>query len=110
RHHRFGDANRGNSICAELRDEEDVNYGEERLHGHFHDHGNGEKYDCAADRAYGEVLLRAANRLAQGRPEIEPSGHRIIESSGHRVIEGSVGCVDDPPSKLPYCKIVKWPD
>ncbi len=64
-----GDADRGDGVRAELRDPEDVRDREDRLHHHFHDHRDREKEDRAADRAFGEILMGAANGFAHGRPE-----------------------------------------
>ena len=69
RHQRFGDADGGDRVGAEPADEEDVHHGEHRLHQHLEHHRHGEQHDGAADRRLGVVLVRAADRFLERRPE-----------------------------------------
>ncbi len=51
RQHRLGEPDRRHRVGAQLRDEEDVDDGEERLHAHLHHHGDGEDDERGADGA-----------------------------------------------------------
>ncbi len=53
--HRFGEADSGDGIRADVRHPEHVDHCEQRLHGHFENHGNREQHDGAADALLGEV-------------------------------------------------------
>ena len=66
---RFGEADGGDGVGAETADPEDVDDGEQRFQHHFEDHRNGQQQDGAVEAARGEVLVRAAERFADGTPK-----------------------------------------
>ena len=69
RHHRLGEPDGRDRVGAEMRDPEHVGDGEDRLHRHLHDHGDGEHDHGPADRGGRVVDADPANRGAERRPE-----------------------------------------
>ena len=67
---RFGEADGGDGVRAETADPENVDDCEERLQHHFQNHGNGEEENRAIEIAGGEVLVRSAERFADGAPQL----------------------------------------
>jgi hypothetical protein len=67
--HGFGEADRGDGVCAQASHPEHVDQGKQRLHQHLEHHGDGEQDDRAADRKLGKVLMAAFDRLGNGAPE-----------------------------------------
>ena len=49
RQHRLGEPDRGDGVRADVRDPEDVDHGEQRLHQHLEHHRHGEQDDGSAD-------------------------------------------------------------
>ena len=56
-------------IRAEMRDPEDIDDREQRLHDHLEHHGDRQQQDRARDWAFGEVLPRAVHGFAHRCPE-----------------------------------------
>ena len=69
REHRLGEPDGGNRIWPQTTDEEHVGDREDALHRHLQHHGDGEEEDGAADGSSSVILFRAAQRLADVRPE-----------------------------------------
>ena len=66
RHHRLGQADRGDRVGAEARDEEDVDDREHRLEHELEDHRDREQHDRAIDRALGVRAVMRARRAIRG--------------------------------------------
>src|SRR5439155_10407405 len=75
---RFSEADGGDGVRAETTDLENVDDSEKRFQHHFHDHGNGEQENRAIEIAGGEVLVRAAERFADGAPKRGRRGHSSL--------------------------------
>src|SRR5713101_3291179 len=87
--HAFGERDGGDRIGAKTRYEEHVHDTEQRLHGHFEDHGYGQKKDGAADGAFGEILMRPDERVMEVAPDAAVGFRRgrrfsLPWGSGHR--------------------------
>jgi hypothetical protein len=74
RQHRLGESDRGDGVGAEMSDPEDVDDGEDRLHGHLHDHGNGEHDDRSPHGCGGVIDGGAADRFPERRPDAHRHG------------------------------------
>jgi hypothetical protein len=69
RQHRLRESHCGHGVVAEMRDPEDIDDREQRLHHHLEHHGDRQQQDCARDWAFGEVLPRAVHGFAHRCPE-----------------------------------------
>jgi hypothetical protein len=66
---RLGESDGGNRLGTQARHVEDVGHREHRLHHHLEHHRDGQQHHRPADRAFGVVLLGAADRFAEIGPE-----------------------------------------
>ena len=67
--HGLGQTDGSNRVCAQPSDPEDVDDGKQRFENHLQHHGHGQKQDGAVEAAGGVILVRAADRFHQGRPQ-----------------------------------------
>ena len=70
REHRLGESHRSDRLGAESRHEEDVGHGKDALERDLEHHRHGEQQDRAADGAFGVVLMRSAQRLANSLSQL----------------------------------------
>ena len=67
-HERLGQSHHRYGIRPELRHPEGIHHAEGGFHDHFADGGDGEQGDPAVQAAFGEVLVRPRQRLADETP------------------------------------------
>ena len=67
-HQAFGEPNGGHGVGAKARDPEHVRDGEQALHHHLEDHGDGEQKNGAANGAGRVIVPRSAQRVADVAP------------------------------------------
>ena len=83
REQRFGEADGGDGVRAQMRDPENVDHGEERFHHHLEHHGNGEQSDRARDGTFGEIAMRVAEDCVPYRgPDTGVTAWRVLVNRG----------------------------
>ena len=117
-HHRLGQADRGDRVRADARDEEDVDDREHRLEHELEHHRDRQQHDRAIDRAVGvRAVMRPGERFADRRPQARfwrrglDVGHGCFNTEDTKdakrsisVLVSLVSFVLDQPQALMACR------